>query len=276
MFACHGDLDSPCMIILARTVRFAINPDGSTEGANGYAGVPTMSGLGRHYEITVKCRGTVHEKTGYFLNIKEIDRAVRTAAIPVIADACRTPSARSPSAVLIAIWPGVNSSLGGSVQSITWNLSPYYCLEMTRTDPGRVLLRQRFEFAASHRLHTPSLSDAENRALFGRCNNPSGHGHNYIVEPCIACDPDAPKTFGLLDLEKVVLETVIDRFDHMHLNIDTPEFKTGAGMNPSVENISRACYDILKPAVAKASGGTAELRSVTVWETEKTSATYPA
>ena len=86
----------------------------------------------------------------------------------------------------------------------------------------------------------------------------------------------ATPTFSLETLERITAERVISRFDHAHLNEDTAEFDTSrGGVNPSVENIARVCYDLLAPAVVSASPD-ARLRSVTVWETDKTSATYPA
>jgi len=151
-----------------------------------------------------------------------------------------------------------------------WRLTPTYVLEadMTTAPSPRLLLRQRFDFAAAHRLHVPSLSDAENRAAFGKCNNPSGHGHNYQVEPCVAVPHGA--SFGLLDLERITGERVVEAFDHKHLNADTREFAAADGLNPSVENIARVFFDRLAPAVA-AEGG--ELVALTVWETDRTSAT---
>ena len=132
-----------------------------------------------------------------------------------------------------------------------------------------VRLSQTFEFCASHRLHSPALSDEENRRTFGKCNNPHGHGHNYQVQVTLAGTPDK---FGLVmevpAFEKIVKEKVIDRFDHKHLNIECPEF---ANVIPSVENIAKTIYGILKPAFAQAD---ARLASVTVWETQKTWCEY--
>jgi len=135
----------------------------------------------------------------------------------------------------------------------------------------RIVLSETFEFAASHRLHIPSLDAEANRALFGKCNNPNGHGHNYRIEVAVERSvDDAAAPFGFADLEDVVGREVMARFDHKHLNLDCPEFRD---LNPSVEHIARVCHDLLAPAVA-ARG--AVLRHVRVWETEKTSCLYPA
>jgi 6-pyruvoyltetrahydropterin/6-carboxytetrahydropterin synthase len=165
-----------------------------------------------------------------------------------------------------------------TVASLTWRLTPTYSITLERTNMVSILLRQRFDFAAAHRLHVPSLSDEQNRAIFGRCNNPAGHGHNYGVQPTVRValsdDPMAAPAFDLAALERVTDATLIQPFDHTHLNEDTAEFATGLGLNPSVEHIARVFYERLKPAIAAASAGQAELVDITVWETERTSACY--
>jgi len=127
-----------------------------------------------------------------------------------------------------------------------------------------VRLSQKFEFDACHRLHNPSLSESENRRVFGKCNNPNGHGHNYEVEVTIAGEPDDN---GLLvnipDFERVVAETVIDHFDHKNLNLDLPEFQA---LIPSMENVTRVIYSLLKP---KLSFPRSRLEAVRVWETPR-------
>lgn len=280
------------MLALTRTVRFAINPpspgtasprselgtDATAADRNGFAGVPVMRGLGRHYELDVTCRGQPDPQTGYFLNIKDIDQAARTAAIPAIAAACQSDPTREATGVLAGLLPSLDRSLGGTVQSVRWRLSPFYSVEMTMTDPRRAVIRQRFEFAAAHRLYAPGLSEEENRRVFGKCNHASGHGHNYVVEPAVrvALDPSGRPALSVADLEPVVLRTVIEQLDHKHLSVDVPAFDQTqpGGVNSSVENIARVCFDWLAPAVAALAG--CELLSVTVWETEKTSCTFPA
>lgn len=276
------------MPVLTRSVRFCVNPPAKDAAPlpgspdNTFAGFPSMRGLGRFYELVVRCRGEVDATTGYFLNIKVIDRAVREWAVPVIERACHERPETDPAEVLRELLPGLSRGLGGVVESVRWNLSPYYSVEVSPMPAAPsvpvVLIRQQFDFAAAHRLHAPALSDAENRSVFGKCNNPSGHGHNYRVEPCVAVRLDRPEPrFSLADVERLTARTLIDRFDHTHLNEDTREFAVGSpgGLNPSVENIAKVFFDLLAPAVASASAGSAELRSITVWETDKTSCTYP-
>jgi 6-pyruvoyltetrahydropterin/6-carboxytetrahydropterin synthase len=141
---------------------------------------------------------------------------------------------------------------------------------MTTRAPDRVLVSQQFEFSASHRLHVREFSDQRNREIFGKCNNPNGHGHNYCIEVTISRAIDDPRAISVSQLERIVNETVILRFDHKHLNLDTKEF---AALNPSVENIAKVCFELLVDPIGGAGG---EVKRVTVWETEKTSCTYPA
>ncbi len=270
------------MALLRRSVRFCVNPPGrrAEEGGdvNGYAAIPAMRGLGRQYEVEVVCAGEIDPGTGYLLNIKEIDRAVRASVIPGIVQACERRADAEPGDVLPGLIGPLDALLGGRVSAVRWALSPYYSAEVAKADPSVVLLRQRFDFAASHRLHVPSMSDEANRAAFGKCNNPRGHGHNYQVEPTVAVRLSAGRQpLALARLERIVDETLIRRFDHKHLNEDTPEFAYtgGRGTTSSVENIARVFYDLLAPAIRNASPD-AELRSITVWETDRTSSTYPA
>lgn len=270
------------MVELTRTVRFSVNHSPTdparTPAHNSFAAHPSMSGIGRHFELDIRCRGEVDPNTGYFINIKDIDRAARATLIPAIAAACTHRPEAAPAPVLAAALPALDESIrgGGALICVRWRLSPYYSLEMSPQSPTTALLRQQFEFAAAHRLHVQSLSDDENRRIFGKCNNPRGHGHNYRVEPCIEVRTAAAAPFTLQMLEQITAERVINRFDHTHLNEDTAEFNTSrGGVNPSVENIAKVCFELLSPAIAAASPE-ARLRSVTVWETDKTSATYPA
>lgn len=266
------------MFVLRRTVRFAINAGEvprEVRGPNGYAGVPSFRGFGRHYEMDVACRGPLDPVKGYLINIKDIDAAVRAAAIPVIAKTAGETDAE-PAAAMQRFVPAVDGALGGSLASLRWFLTPYYSIEMAKNATSTVLVRQRFEFAASHRLHNPKLSPEENWRLYGKCNHPSGHGHNYVVEPTVrvTLDGQGQSPLTLDQLERTVTALLIDRLDHKHLNIDIPEFGP-EGLIPSVENIARVSYQILKPAIEAASPGQVELRDVTVWESEKTASTYP-
>jgi 6-pyruvoyltetrahydropterin/6-carboxytetrahydropterin synthase len=267
------------MLRLTRTVRLAINPPGAPahNSPNGFSAAPSMRGLGRHYELSVACRGEADPTTGYLIDIKTVDKAVHATLLPLIQAACANNALSDPAHTLAAGVDALQAALGGKLESVRWNLSPYYSVEVspqTNQHPRAALLRQRFDFAAAHRLDVPSLTPEQNRALFGKCNNPGGHGHNYQVEPVVEVPLDGAPAFSLQDLELAVQRAIIDRFDHKHLNNDTPEFCLDrGGVNPSVENIARVFFDLLSSALAAAP---VRLRSITVWETDRTSATYPA
>ncbi|HEX3543942.1 MAG TPA: 6-carboxytetrahydropterin synthase [Candidatus Acidoferrum sp.] len=111
-----------------------------------------------------------------------------------------------------------------------------------------VLITRRIDFSASHVYNNPKLSAEENRRIFGKCNNPHGHGHNYTLEVTVAGEPD-PVTGMVLDLKELkdILEReVMQRMDHRHLNYEVPEL---AGQIPTCENIARVIWNLLEPKI---------------------------
>jgi len=129
-----------------------------------------------------------------------------------------------------------------------------------------VTITQQFEFSAAHRLNCQELSAEQNRELFGKCNNPNGHGHNYVVEVTAGMPEqakrEAAKKWTLAQFESTVKRIVVDRFDHRHLNEDVAEFRD---LNPSVENIADVCFRLLEREVTPL-----RLVNVRVYETPKT------
>jgi 6-pyruvoyltetrahydropterin/6-carboxytetrahydropterin synthase len=107
-----------------------------------------------------------------------------------------------------------------------------------------IYVTRREVFSASHRLHNIDLSDEENKRIFGKCNNPNGHGHNYILEVVVSGEVD-PKTGYVIDLKQlktIILENVVSKVDHKHLNYDVDFL---AGINPTTENIAIAFWEQL-------------------------------
>jgi 6-pyruvoyltetrahydropterin/6-carboxytetrahydropterin synthase len=106
---------------------------------------------------------------------------------------------------------------------------------------------RRYTISASHRLHTDALSAVENRATYGKCNNPHGHGHNYGLEVMVAgaVDPETGMVINMAALDDVVRSHVVDRFDHANLNLD-PLFVNRV---PTTENLCRAVFTLLKDAL---------------------------
>ena len=107
---------------------------------------------------------------------------------------------------------------------------------------------RRYRFSAAHRLHTGHLSEEENRRVFGKCNNPNGHGHNYVVYVTVGgpIDDATGRTIDLATLDRVVTERVVRRFDHQDLNRD-PAF---AAMTTTGENLARLIWEILRDAIS--------------------------
>jgi 6-pyruvoyltetrahydropterin/6-carboxytetrahydropterin synthase len=104
-------------------------------------------------------------------------------------------------------------------------------------------LHRRYRFSASHRLHSDAMSDAENQATYGKCNNPHGHGHNYVLEVTVSGQVDTNgMVCNLADLDECVQREVVARFDVENLNL-SPEFATSV---PTTENLCLVIYDILK------------------------------
>ena len=111
-----------------------------------------------------------------------------------------------------------------------------------------VTVTRRLTFNAAHRVHNPALSDAENRTLFGKCNNPNWHGHNYVLEVSVT-GPVDERTGYVIDLgalKRIVEEEVVGKVDHRNLNVEV-DFMSG--INPTTENIIVACWRVLEPRV---------------------------
>lgn len=128
---------------------------------------------------------------------------------------------------------------------------------------------RKSHFNSAHRLHNPSLSNAQNEQLFGKCNRPNYHGHNYdlIVKVTGEIDPVSGYVIDMKVLADLVKDNIEEKFDHRNLNLDTEEFAT---LNPTAENIARVIYDILRPKIdAKFDLG------IRLYETERNFVEYP-
>ncbi|MEO6851643.1 MAG: 6-carboxytetrahydropterin synthase [Mucilaginibacter sp.] len=111
-----------------------------------------------------------------------------------------------------------------------------------------ITICKKFNFSAAHRLHNPGWDDLKNQEVFGKCNNPNYHGHNYelIVKITGEVDPATGFAMDLKQLKEIVETAVIEKFDHKNLNLDTQEFKD---LNPTAENISLVIYQLLLPKI---------------------------
>ena len=104
-------------------------------------------------------------------------------------------------------------------------------------------LTRRYRFSASHRLDVPSFSVSENQRLFGKCNNPHGHGHDYVLDVTLEGSPDeSGQIVNRSALDQLIAGRVLNRFEHRNLNVDVPEM---AGVVPTTENLASAIRDVI-------------------------------
>jgi 6-pyruvoyltetrahydropterin/6-carboxytetrahydropterin synthase len=123
-------------------------------------------------------------------------------------------------------------------------------------------------FNAAHRLHNPAWSPEQNQRVFGKCNNPNYHGHNYnlTVRLTGAVDPETGYVYDLKRLSDLIKHEVLDRYDHRNLNLDTEEFRA---LNPTAENIAVVIWQRLRPHL-----GADLALSVTLYETDRNFVEY--
>src|SRR4051812_33561135 len=131
-----------------------------------------------------------------------------------------------------------------------------------------VYLTRKAEFSASHLYHNPEMSPEENRRVFGKCNNPQGHGHNYTLEVTVKGEVDAKSGFvmDLKELKDIMNREVVDAMDHRHLNYEVPEF---ASAIPTTENLAIAAWKRLQSHIK-----VAKLHRVRVYESSDLFADY--
>ncbi|MGN6646302.1 MAG: 6-pyruvoyl trahydropterin synthase family protein [Cytophaga sp.] len=134
----------------------------------------------------------------------------------------------------------------------------------------KTAIYRKEHFNAAHRLFNPSWSDEKNNATFGKCNNPSFHGHNYelIVKLVGDVNPETGYVFDTKILSDMIKKHILARYDHKNLNLDCEEFKT---TNPTAENIAKQIYNTLRSLI----DSTLDLK-VILYETERNFVEYPA
>lgn len=132
----------------------------------------------------------------------------------------------------------------------------------------QITVTRRLSFSAAHRVHNPALSDAENRALFGKDNNRYGHGHNYALEVSVtgSVDEHTGYVVDLGELDRIIREYVVDKLDHRNMNLDVDFLR---GINPTTENVVVACWRVLEPHVRPG-----RLSRVRLQETDKNYVEY--
>ncbi|MFN3728216.1 MAG: 6-carboxytetrahydropterin synthase [Fimbriimonadaceae bacterium] len=224
---------------------------------------------GHNYVLHVTVEGPIHPKSGMIVNIKDLDAVLKGGIVrqldqkslndevepfatvaPTLENLIRWIATRivdlPPPCVLTKLRLEETPRLWADLELRTMNLT------LTRT----------YEFAASHRLWSPHLTEEENLAAFGKCSNPMGHGHNYVLEVTVTGSPD-PVTGMLValdDLDRAVNELVVDRYDHRNLSEEIPEL---ADKVATSEEIVSAIFRQLDGKLP------ARLVHVRLWETAR-------
>uniref|UniRef100_A0A2M3ZIZ8 6-pyruvoyltetrahydropterin synthase n=1 Tax=Anopheles braziliensis TaxID=58242 RepID=A0A2M3ZIZ8_9DIPT len=137
------------------------------------------------------------------------------------------------------------------------------------TERPQIYLTRKECFSACHRLHSPFLSDEANREVYGKCNNPNGHGHNYTVEVTVygPVDSKTGMVMNITDLKEYMEQAIMKKLDHLNLDKDVPYFKN---LPSTTENVAIFIWDSLKLLMAKPE----LLYEVKIYETDKNSVIY--
>ncbi|HRF60969.1 MAG TPA: 6-carboxytetrahydropterin synthase [Fimbriimonadaceae bacterium] len=211
---------------------------------------------GHNYVLDVTTEGAIDPATGMIVNIKVVDEVLKERIVRVfdqksINDEVPSFADRSPS--LENLLFDLRARLGSgalppeaALVGLRVEETPLLSAEWNIAMPDHVSLTRVYEFAASHRLHSDALSHEENLRLYGKCNNPMGHGHNYVLEVTVSGIPD-PVTGMIADLgslDALVHREVVDRYDHKNLNEDIPEF---AGRCTTSEIVATEIFARLRP-----------------------------
>lgn len=267
--------DVSVMHRLNRQVRFSVNPfEDSQTGYNSYASKPCGSGLSFYLALWVELAGELDADTGFVVNVSRIDQAVRGRAIPVFDAAIRRAAGQGRGlsleelcGLLRSAWGAVQQAFADlRLERLGLELNPYRTLCVNAEDSDMYYFSEKFEFAAMHRLWNADFDATANTEMFGKCANPAGHGHNYVIEVTVAKQAVPEPADWLARFERVVEESFLAMVDHKNLNVDVPGFES---LNPTVENLASFAW-------SKLAGRFEDCRlvKVTVWENDRTYCAY--
>lgn len=281
---------------LSREVRFSVTPFAAKqpEGFNTYASKPTGEGLSFYLSLWVELEGMIDPETGFIVNVSVIDQVVRSCAVPLFLKHIQASlDAREPLLMggLIVLLVSCAEPLrlafenkyGKRLRKLRLEINPFRSIsidcqslnDLQVKDLQMVTYSEKFEFSAMHKLWSEALSESKNFELFGKCANPAGHGHNYILEVAVQLPAEPGHAQHTVDKElegwstrfqQTVKVNFVEIVDHKNLNIDVEAFKT---LNPTVENIALVAWKSLAGRF-----GNAKLSYVTVWENDRTYCTY--
>ncbi|WP_138420411.1 6-carboxytetrahydropterin synthase [Aquibacillus sediminis] len=225
------------------------------------------SGHGHDYKLEVMVKGELVQRSGIVVNTVDIKRIVGDLVEEELdgkflnkEHSFFQENIPTTENIVAYLWDAITPQLEGcELHRLRLYENPYLWSE--KGEGQMVILTRQYHFSAAHRLHSEKLSEEENTQLFGKCNNPYGHGHNYYLEVSVKGEPD-PVTGMVADLAKLdqtVESVVLNKYDHKHLNLDMDEFK---GLNPTSEVVAKVTYDMLSDYIPN-------LYKIGLWETEK-------
>jgi 6-pyruvoyltetrahydropterin/6-carboxytetrahydropterin synthase len=226
-------------------------------------------------EVTVS--GRVDPTNGMVINLSILKKVIRSRAIEpldgrVLDGRQGTPRCLDLGSLALTVWRMLTGRvpdaslhrlgiLGATGKTVHLQGNGEPVMDVTRA----------YEFCAAHRLHAPSLSDEENVRVFGKCNNPAGHGHNYVLEVTLRGGPGPDGTLlAAADFDRIVTDEVVERWDHKNLNVDVPDFRE---VVPTVEEIARVAWRRLARPLEQAAAG-ASLHRVKLFESPRNQVEY--
>jgi 6-pyruvoyltetrahydropterin/6-carboxytetrahydropterin synthase len=246
------------MMFLTRKITFSAahtcrNPAWSDDrNRRIYGGCGAGSGHGHDYVCEATVKGRVDPKTGIVVNLVDVKQTLKGVVGPLDRAHLNYDDpvfrALTPTTERLAreLWRRLAPRLEGcELSRVRLHENRMRYVEYTGED-AMVYVTRRVEFNAAHRLHSRVLSDEENMRIFGKCNNPKGHGHNYELEVTVrgAIDEKTGMVIGLGDLDGVIQQEIVERYDHKNLNLDLEEFRT---VNPTSEEFARVIWRRLAP-----------------------------
>ena len=203
------------------------------------------------------------DESGMVVNVTEIKNALRN-------ELGRQPSEiRNAKTLLDWAWEVMRDKFEHCrLRRLALDIHESLGITRNSEEPEMIQITTKYELAASHRLWNHKWDEQRNRQMFGKCSNPAGHGHNYLLEVTVSGKPDAEtgQVASPEDIDRIVREQVIERFDHKNLNEDTHEF---AERMPTVENMAQVFWERLAGRFSNA-----QLARIKLWETSRTYAEY--
>lgn len=260
-------------MLLTREIRFCLAPltGGADEpGAqNGWGGWWADRLLAPFLTFQVTVAGEPDPQTGMLCNVKVLDDLFQKQCIPPMRAAMAasgTSDIRGAESALVLAWQALArlSLAPARPAALRLHVTPTLSYEISAGKEHVMRVSQQFEFSAAHRLHSPKLSTEQNLEVFGKCNNPHGHGHNYVVEVTLEGSPDpvTGEIVSIPQLQRLVKSRVIQLLDHKNLDVEIEFFR---GVCSTVENIATYIFRELDGQFAPA-----QLDAVRVYETPKT------